>query len=441
MKVVVGEADVERDGLAVLAEFLVGPVLVGVIEHDDGVDVAAMGELADGVVHEDAAAVGGGADGVGGEEKNAGAGGAGVEFGEAVVEVSGGGDAEDFGVGNLGEGLGAPAGNDGFRDMREGAEDAGDAGAGGLIARPGRHDGTGLGEEEMGGEAGPGVDVFPAEDEEVFLEDGIDEILGEFLADGAAVFMVDDAGGLIVNLPAALPCQVADVGVFEVEGGEEVVEAAEGEEFVAMEGAGTAAAVEAGEESVDVFVFAMADAEAAIGPPALRETGFFAAFGFVAQEDLTAYGEDGWVGIARIGAEAIKEGLKKIGFDAHVAVEQDDDVVFSGAEAGVGAAAEAEVFGKGEEVDFGVVGADPFGAAVGGAVIDDEDFAAGVVANGFEPGGEEADEEVFTVPVGDDEGCGAEIGSDVVVGDDGFVAAAGEEPEEVCKNEGGEAEE
>jgi hypothetical protein len=86
----------------------------------------------------------------------------------------------------------------------------------------------------------------------------------------------DAAGGLIEHLPSAFPGHHAEVGIFEIEGLEEFVEAAECEELAAVEGAGAAAAVEAGEEAIDALIDAVADAEAAVFPPRLGETSLFA---------------------------------------------------------------------------------------------------------------------------------------------------------------------
>ena len=54
--------------------------------------------------------------------------------------------------------------------------------------------------------------------------------------------------------------------------------------------------------------------------------------------------------------EAFEEGREEVGGDAHVAVEQDDDVVFSGGETAVGAAAEAVVLFEFEDADLRVRG-------------------------------------------------------------------------------------
>ena len=92
-------------------------------------------------------------------------------------------------------------------------------------------------------------------------------------------------------------------------------------------------------------VDAVADAQAAVLPPALGEAGLFAELGRVAEEDLAGDGEDFGV------VEALQQRRQKIGRHAHVAVQQHDDVVLGGAEAGIGAAAEAQILGQREHRD------------------------------------------------------------------------------------------
>jgi len=89
------------------------------------------------------------------------------------------------------------------------------------------------------------MDVLPAEEQEILLQHGLNVGVGEVLADSAAMFVVDDAGGLVKHFPAAFPGHVAEVGVFQIEGREKVVEAAQLEKFAAIEGAvlGTMSAV------------------------------------------------------------------------------------------------------------------------------------------------------------------------------------------------------
>ena len=212
-----------------------------------------------------------------------------------------------------------------------------DSGAAGNVAEDHAENGAGPGEEEVRGQAPPFVNVLPAEQQKILFQNGLDLRVAEALADGAAMLVVDHAARLVEHLPAALPGHVAEVGVFQVEGREQLVEAAEFEELVAVEGAGAAAAVEAREEIGDGGVDAMAHAQAAILPPALREAGLLAELVGVAEEDLAGDGEDAGI------AEAFEQRRKEIGGHAHVAVEQHDDVVFGGAEAGVRAAAEAEI--------------------------------------------------------------------------------------------------
>ncbi len=158
---------------------------------------------------------------------------------------------------------------------------------------------AGESEEEMRPEAPPFVNIFPAEENEIFLEDAIDLSLREVLADGAAVFVIDDAARLVQDFPAALPGLVAEVGVFEIEGPEQLVESAELQKLAAIECAGSASAVKARERAVIAGSIAMADAQSAVFPPALREPGFFAQLVRIAEENLARDGEDFFVGESR----------------------------------------------------------------------------------------------------------------------------------------------
>ena len=152
-----------------------------------------------------------------------------------------------------------------------------------------------IAEEEMRRQPPPIMDILPAEQQEILLQHRLDLRFAEALADGAAMLVIHHAARLIQHLPAALPRQVAEVGVFQIEGREQFVEAAQLQEFPPVEGAGSAAAVEAGKQTVDGRVDAMPHAQAAILPPALRQAGFFAQLGRVAKEDLAGDGEDAFV--------------------------------------------------------------------------------------------------------------------------------------------------
>src|SRR5271168_4558437 len=100
------------------------------------------------------------------------------------------------------------------------------------------------------------------------------------------------AGRLVQDFPAAFPGLVAEVGVFEIEGMEQLVESAEFEKFAAIEGAGSAAAVKTRERRLDGVVDAMTHAQTSVFPPALRETGFFAALFGIAEINLAGDAED-----------------------------------------------------------------------------------------------------------------------------------------------------
>ena len=92
----------------------------------------------------------------------------------------------------------------------------------------------------------------------------------------------------------------------------------------------------------------MAHAQASMLPPSLGETGFFAEFGGVRKKNLAGDGEDFFVG------ETIEKGAEKIALDAHVAVEQDHDVVSGCANPAIRSAAEAEIFVERDQADLRV---------------------------------------------------------------------------------------
>jgi len=79
------------------------------------------------------------------------------------------------------------------------------------------------------------VDVFPAEQNEVLLQDPIDLRLGESPANRAPVFVKNNATRVVEHLPAALPRHIPKVGVFEIEGTQQFIEAAEFQEFPPIE--------------------------------------------------------------------------------------------------------------------------------------------------------------------------------------------------------------
>ena len=62
----------------------------------------------------------------------------------------------------------------------------------------------------------PFVNVFPAEQNKVPLQDQIDLFTREPLSDGSAMLMIDHAPGLVQDLPAALPGEKAEIGVLEI---------------------------------------------------------------------------------------------------------------------------------------------------------------------------------------------------------------------------------
>ena len=147
----------------------------------------------------------------------------------------------------------------------------------------------------------------------------------------------------------------------------------------------------------------MADAELAVFPPALRQAGFLAYLRRVGEEYLTGNGEHQWV------AEAFEQGSEEIRGHAHIAVEQNHDVIGGGAESGIGAAAETEILFEAYKSYLGEVGAYEFGAAIGGAIIHHHDFVSRIAGQGGDDGGQVLREQIATVPVGNDHAGGGGI--------------------------------
>src|SRR5205085_1120803 len=100
-------------------------------------------------------------------------------------------------------------------------EDGGCAGAGRRISGPRGHDGAGEREAEVFRQAAPSVDVLPAEEQKIFLQNRLNVIRAEALADSAPMLVIYHAGGLIEHFPAALPGEESKVRVFEIKRGEE----------------------------------------------------------------------------------------------------------------------------------------------------------------------------------------------------------------------------
>src|SRR2546423_15469521 len=95
------------------------------------------------------------------------------------------------------------------------------------------------------------VNVLPREQKIILFEHCLDQRFGERLADRAAVLVVNNAARLVKHFPSAFPGLVSEIGVLQVERRQERVEAAQLEEFAAVESAGAAAAIEAGKQVVD----------------------------------------------------------------------------------------------------------------------------------------------------------------------------------------------
>jgi hypothetical protein len=139
----------------------------------------------------------------------------------------------------------------------------------------------------------------------------------------------------------------------------------------------------------------MPHAQASILPPALRQPGLFAHAGRVAKEDLA--GDRKHIRVR----EAFEERRQEIGRHPHIAVQQHHDAIPGGANAGVGAAAKAQVLGERQQPHL----RKPLGhegrAAVGGTIVHHHDFVPGVAGQRGNHRRQVLLQQVFAVPVGD----------------------------------------
>src|SRR6185503_9548313 len=113
----------------------------------------------------------------------------------------------------------------------------------------------------------PIVNILPGEQYEVFLEHRLNVGFRKVLADGAAMFVIDHAGRLVQNFPAAFPGEITKIGVFQVKRFEQLVKAAQLQEFLTVEGAGPTAAVETGIQARDVRFRTVPHVQSSLEPP------------------------------------------------------------------------------------------------------------------------------------------------------------------------------
>ncbi len=151
----------------------------------------------------------------------------------------------------------------------------------------------------------------------------------------------------------------------------------------------------------------MANAQAAVLPPALRESRFFADFGGVSEIDLAGYRKNLLV------VERLEQWREKIRLHAHVAVEQYDDIVACRAKPGIGPAAETEITIEHQHFYRWKVFPQKFSAAVGRCILDDDDFVIRIAGQRLDDRRQIFREKVAPVPVRNHY-CGGCVGTPLV---------------------------
>src|SRR5258708_5855379 len=92
------------------------------------------------------------------------------------------------------------------------------------------------------------VNIFPAEQQVILLEHGLNMLRREGLADGATVLVEHHAARLVQHLPSALPGHEAEVRVLQIERLQQRIESAQLQKLAPIERTASAAAVEAREK-------------------------------------------------------------------------------------------------------------------------------------------------------------------------------------------------
>src|SRR5205809_1010083 len=134
------------------------------------------------------------------------------------MEISAERAPEDLGIADDGERMGTPARANRVRELPKSPPDrAGIRAADDFTEKDAKHR-TSPREQKVRAEPLPLVNVLPAEQYEVLLEDGLNVLVSELLADGAAVLVIDDAARLVVDFPTTFPREITEVCVFEIKG-------------------------------------------------------------------------------------------------------------------------------------------------------------------------------------------------------------------------------
>src|SRR5581483_6941334 len=150
-------------------------------------------QLAEGLIHEDAAAVNRRADGVRGNEQDAQALGGGFDQVEAVAIIAAERAAESLGIGDARELFRRSPGANRARQLQERPAQRGEIGPAGSIAENDAEDRARPGEEQMREQTRRLVNIFPGEEQVVLFEHRLNLRFAEFLANGAAMLMIDNA--------------------------------------------------------------------------------------------------------------------------------------------------------------------------------------------------------------------------------------------------------
>src|SRR6185437_1056064 len=187
-----------------------------VIEQDNEMQFAQRRQTRDCLVHKNAAAVYGRANRIRRNKEHTKRIGPRGKFFEAIAKITTQRTPECLGVGNNRKPSCSRARVERFEKLESCAPQATKIRALRRVSKNSAQDHARRRVAEMRDAARRLMDIFPAEQQAVFLEYRLNLFFRKMLADGTAMLVIDDAARLIEHFPATLPRHKTEIGIFEI---------------------------------------------------------------------------------------------------------------------------------------------------------------------------------------------------------------------------------
>ena len=187
--------------------------------------------------------------------------------------------SERFCIGHLSQRARAGARNQGAWELPHRSSDPGETGALRRVAENPTEYCAAPCKKEMRQQPPRLVNVFPDEQNEIFLENRLNVRFRETAADGSTMLVIHHARRLVQNFPSAFPGEISEVRVFQVKRRQQRVEPTQLEKLPPVKCARSSATVEARVWLLKGGFDPVTDAQRALLPPALGKPGFFTLLG------------------------------------------------------------------------------------------------------------------------------------------------------------------